>query len=297
MGLSHRAATRVLGVAVIFGPAVSAPAAEPPPPGWYSTADLSFVLSEGNTRTNTLGAKLNLDRLWERSTWKNTASFVRTAVGEPTRRAVGTSAADARIEDGPRVTKSEKIYADSNFERRVSDRFFWNTGATFDRDRFAGLESRILAKAGVGYLWVNREDARFATGLAATFAAQDDVVEDPETSASFVGLQFVADGERRFGGGRQHIFKSKLVLDENLQDTDDLRLTWDNSLAAAMTRTLALKVGFLVAFDNLPQLVEFPLYIPTAQGLALSDLVVPGRAEKVDITATVSLVINFTPGP
>jgi hypothetical protein len=295
MSQSLRAARNAALACALAAAAVPAPAAEVP--GWYSTADLSFVMSEGNTRTNTVGATADLTRNWLRTSWRNTASFVRTSVGEPTRRAVGTSAADATLENGPRVTKAEKIFADTNFLRRVTERFYWNVGGTFDRDRFAGLDSRVLGKAGVGYMWENRQDARFSTGVAATFTSQQDVVDDPETEDTFAGVQFNAEGERRFGDTSQHVYASTLVADQNLQDTDDLRLNWDNSLAVAMTRRLALKVGLVLAFDNLPQLVEFPLFVRTPQGLAETSLRIPGRAEKLDATATVSLVINFTPGP
>jgi putative salt-induced outer membrane protein YdiY len=254
-------------------------------------------MSEGNTRTNTLGVKADLTRNWLRTSWRNTASFVRTSVGEPTRRAIGTSAANAQLEHGPRITKAEKVFADSNFMRRVTERFYWNVGGTFDRDRFAGLNSRVLGKAGIGYIWENRDNARFSTGAAATFTSQDDVIDDPETENQFAGVQVTAEGERRFGDQNQHVFSSGLVADQNLQDTDDLRFNWDNSLAVAMTRRLALKVGLVLGYDNLPQLVEFPLFLQTAQGLTETQIRIPGRAEKLDTTATVSLVINLTPGP
>ncbi len=291
---SLRAARNAAFTAAVLA---AAPAQAAEVPGWYSTADLSFVLSEGNTRTNTLGVSGDLTRNWLRTSWTTTASFVRTSVGEPTRRAVGNSAADAALENGPRVTKAEKLFADTNFLRRVTERFYWNVGGTFDRDRFAGLDSRVLAKAGVGYMWENRQDARFSTGVAATYTSQQDTVDDPETEDTFAGVQLNADGERRFGDTDQHVYASTLVVDQNLQDTDDLRFNWDNSLAVAMTRRLALQVGVVLAFDNLPQLVEFPLFVRTPQGLAETSLRIPGRAEKLDTTATVSLVINLTPGP
>jgi putative salt-induced outer membrane protein YdiY len=294
MRQSSRASLAV-SLGTFFVLATSAGAAEVP--GWYSTADLSFVLSEGNSKTSTLGAKVDLRRNWLRTSWDTTGSFVYASAAEPTRRAIGTSVADAQLEAGPQVTKSEKFFVDSTFMRRVTERFYWDLGGTFDRDKFAGLNARLLGKAGVGYMWENRENARFKTGLAATFTSQDDVVDDPTTENEFFGLQLNADGERRFGDQYQHVYSSKLIADENLQDTDDLRINWDNSLAVAMSRRLALKVGVQLLFDNLPQLVEFPLFLQTPVGVVESNIRVPGSAEKLDVTATVSLVINFTPGP
>lgn len=292
---SLRAVRNAAFAAAVLAAAPAAPAAEVP--GWYSTADLSFVMSEGNTRTNSLGIKGDLRRTWLRTSWRTNASFVRTAVGEPTRRAVGTGAADAALEKGPRVTKAEKLFVDTDFMRRVTERFYWDIGGTLERDRFAGLNSRLLGKAGVGYLWENREDARFSTGVAATYTTQDEVIDDPETENSFAGVQFNADGERRFGDTDQNVYSSQLVVDQNLQDTDDLRANWAHSLAVAMTRRFALQLGVQLTFANQPRLVEFPLFVRTAQGLAESNLKIPGRAEKLDTTATVSLVINLTPGP
>jgi putative salt-induced outer membrane protein YdiY len=292
---SLRAAGTAAFAAAVLGAAATSPAADAP--GWYSIADLSFVLSEGNTRTNTLGVKGDLTRNWLRTSWRSNGSFVRTSVGEPTRRAVGTSATDAVLENGPRVTKAEKLFVNTDFLRRVTERFYWDVGGSLDRDRFAGLDSRLLGKAGVGYIWENREDARFSTGVAATFTRQDEVIDDPETEDSFPGVQFNADGERRFGDTNQHVYSSQLVVDENVQATEDLRFNWAHSLAVAMTRRLALKVGVQLAFDNQPQLVEFPLFVRTPQGLAETSGKIAGRAEKLDTTATVSLVINLTPGP
>jgi putative salt-induced outer membrane protein YdiY len=292
---SRRAARLAAFAAGVLGAAAASPAAEAP--GWYSTADLSFVLSEGNTRTNTLGLKGDLRHNWLRTSWRTNASFVRASVGEPTRRAIGNSAADAVLENGPRVTKAEKLFVDTDFMRRVTERFYWDVGGNLERDRFAGLNSRLLGKAGVGYIWENRENARFSTGVAATYTQQDEVIDDPETVDSFAGVQFNADGERRFGDTSQHVYSSQLVVDENLQATEDLRFNWANSLAVAMSRRLALKVGVQLTFDNQPQLVEFPLFVRTPQGLAETSGTVAGRAEKLDTTATVSLVINLTPGP
>jgi hypothetical protein len=195
------------------------------------------------------------------------------------------------------VTKAEKLFVDTDFMRRVTERFFWDIGGNLERDRFAGLNSRVLGKAGVGYIWENREDARFTTGVAATYTTQDEVIDDPETEDSFAGVQFNADAERRFGDTNQNIYSSHLVVDDNIQDTDDLRANWTNSLAVAMTRRFALKLGVQLTFDNQPQLVEFPLFVRTAQGLAESNIKIAGRAEKLDTIATVSLVINLTPGP
>ena len=138
---------------VLVAMAAPAIAADPPPPlGWYSTSGLSYVRAGGNSGASTLGARLELKRLWAKSTFTLGGSAVRADANDPPRHAVETSPGSFDIEAGPRVPKAAKYNAMTAFDRRVTDRFGWQTGAEFDRDRFAGLEGRSLAFAGVRYL-------------------------------------------------------------------------------------------------------------------------------------------------
>jgi hypothetical protein len=116
----------------------------------------------------------------------------------------------------------------------------------------------------------------FKTALLISFTHQSETIPDPATNDSFVGLRFTGDFASKFGPEARNTFKSLLALDENLQATDDFRLTWLNTLAVAMNSRLALQVGFLAAFDNLPALVEVPRYlsvsgdVPTDRGRGAS---------------------------
>lgn len=283
-------------------------------PGWYTSADLSAVVSNGNSDTFNVGATLNVRRMWLRTSWTTIASFTRNDVRDPQILGIinGTT---AQVEKGDYITKSEKIFGNTNFERRVTERFFWNIGATGERDVFAGLNSRFTGVAGVGMLWQSTNgDGFIRTGIAGTYTSQDEVVDDPDTENQFFGLRGTIDGEKRFGDQKQHVFASNLIVDENLQQTDDLRANWQNSLAAAISQKLQLKVGLTLAYDNAPALVDVPAVVRVANGffrdaeaadiarvIPTGDVrIVEGKlttpAEKLDLTFTVSFVINFGPG-
>jgi hypothetical protein len=283
-------------------------------PGWYSSTDLSAVVTNGNSDTINVGATVNIRRMWLRTSWTTTASFTRNDVRDPERFAV-ISGSSAVVEEGEFVARSEKIFGNTNFERRVTERFFWNIGATGERDKFAGLNSRLTGVAGVGMLWQSTTgDGFIKLGAAGTYTTQDEVVDDPETENQFAGVRGTIDGEKRFGDQKQHAFTSNLIVDQNLQDTDDLRANWQNSFAAAISQKLQLKVGLGLAFDNAPQLVDLPVAVLNPDGsvrdaeaadiarvvasgdlrIVENKLVVP--AKKLDMTFTVSLVINFGPG-
>lgn len=274
--------------------AAAVPARAATVPGWYSTTDLSFVMQSGNSSTLNFGFNTNLTRQWLRTAWRTNASFIRSDANEPNRRAVGTSLANAVLEDGPSVTKSEKIFANSDFERRLTERFFWNVAGTYERDKFAGLDSRLTGAVGVGYLWQKPDNSGlFRLGIAGTYSSQSEVVDDPDTEDSFAGVRMTADYEKHFGERLQNAFISNLIVDENVQDTDDLRFNWNNGLTVAMSQKMALKLGVQLTYDNQPQLVEFPLELPNG---AETNLKLTAPADKLDTTVTASVVINIKPG-
>jgi len=265
------------------------PAEPPPPPGWYSKSGLSFVMASGNSATSTFGAKVEVKRLGTRSTFALSGSAVRSESSDPSRRAVGTSA-DFRVESGPSVLKAAKYDASATFDRRLTERLAWEVGAGFERDRFSGLRGRTLGLAGLSYLLANRKEFTFKTAAGLTLTHQSEVVDDPATRDTFVGLRLGADAERKFGANSSYV--GALAFDQNLQDLEDARLRMANAVAVSMSQRLALQVGLLLAYDHQPSLAEVSLFDPA--GLS-TGLTVPARAAKLDTTFTVSLVVSFAP--
>lgn len=304
----------VSSAAIALSFALAGPASAATIPGWYSSTDLSAVIAHGNSDTINVGATVNLRRVWLRTSWTNTLSFSRNDVRDPQRFAIinGTT---ATVEKGDFIAKSEKLFANSNFERRVTERFFWNIGATGERDKFAGLNSRVTGVAGIGLLWQSATGNSFVkAGVGGTYTAQDEVIDDPDTENQFAGVRFTLDGEKRFGERNEHAFTSNLIVDENVQQTDDVRANWQTALAAAISQKMQLKVGVQLAFDNAPQLIDYPatvnlgngafrdaetadiLRVRPSGGVQIIDNKLVAPADKLDATFSVSLVINFGPG-
>jgi len=261
----------------------------PPPPGWYSTGGLSYVMAAGNSSASSLGFKAEAKRLWPRATFTFTLAGVRAEASDAARRAVG-GPDDFQIETGPRVLKAEKYNAAAAFDRRVTERFGWTVGAEYDRDRFSGLDSRTLGLAGVSYLFANRKEFTFKSGLAATITHQSEVVPDPSTKDTFAGLRLSADAERKLGANGTYV--GGLAVDENLQDTADLRVRFGNALAVSMDKRLAVQLGLLLLYDHQPSLVALPLFDPAGSPLGLT---VAARAATLDTTFTASVVVSFAP--
>jgi hypothetical protein len=73
-------------------------------------------------------------------------------------------------------------------------------------------------------------------------------------------------------------------------------ILWDNALTVSMNRRLAIQVGYLLNWRNLPSFEAVPLYTlrPPAGS---SNATVLNRLEKLDQTLQVSLVINWSSPP
>ncbi len=270
-------------------------------PGWYSSSDLTFALAKGNSETLNMGLNTQITRKWLRTSWNTTGNFVRTDVHEPTRRAVCTGTCGPSLTDvelGPTVTKSEKVFVNSAFERRVTERFFWKVAGGFERDKFAGLDSRSSGAAGVGYMWRDLDGSKtLQADVAATYTDQQEVVPDPTTEDSFAGVRFTVSGGYRFGDAKRSAYTSQLVVDENAQDTEDLRANWQNSLSVEMSKRFSLKLNVQFAYDNQPQLVELALFrLGTAGSLTEQQQKFNARAKKLDTSVSASIVVNFSPG-
>jgi hypothetical protein len=273
-------------------------AAQPKPVGWTTTANLSGVFTGGNSQASSFGLRARTERNWLRTQFFLDGGGIRQAAVDEVFYAVGTPS-DFTVTDLSKTsTKAENYFAATGFERRVTERFFWNLGGGFKRDLFSGVEELWSGSAGIGYFWTNRTSQDLKLGLAATYNRQKETVPDPATKDNYAGLRITADYGVKFGTTKQSSFTSKVVFDENLEVTEDFRSVWDNALTVAVNRRLALQLGGKWAYRNLPALREVDLFAiePGAGVGAIGKVFVP--YQKSDVWLTVSLVLNWGPaGP
>ena len=145
----------------------------------------------------------------------------------------------------------------SRLDRALSESAFIYGGADWDRNTFAGIQNRYGFVSGAGRSWFDTDSRKLKTDLGLTYTIQKDVVENPGTDDSFSGLRGSYDFFHKLTETTD--LASVLVVDENLNDTEDLRADWTNSLAVAMSERLALKTSLQILFDNQPALTSVPL--------------------------------------
>jgi putative salt-induced outer membrane protein YdiY len=102
-----------------------------PPPTFESSGEFSAVATGGNTSTRTLGLGAQLAHRWDGQRTEGRARFL-------------TSQADD-------VTNARVLTVEGRHGLTMTDRFQMFGEASYARDRFAGIDDRVTATAGVAY--------------------------------------------------------------------------------------------------------------------------------------------------
>lgn len=257
-------------------------------PGWYWDAELTLVLTAGNSSSSTVGAAAGVRRLWEATEFRLRAGGLRSESGTVSRTAVGTPADFEVVEDTDLELTAESYFVRTRVNRDVSERFFVYGGAGWERNTFAGFDARFSLVGGAGNTWIEREEMRLLTDYGLTYTIQEDVIDDPDTADSFAGLRVSAEFFRRLTGTTG--FLSELTLDENLNETEDLRADFTNSVHIEISEVLALRTSLQLLYDNLPSLttvaLEQPAGTPTGETVDVP-------LDELDTRLSIALVASF----
>jgi putative salt-induced outer membrane protein YdiY len=262
---------------------------KPDPPGLYANADLSYVLTSGNSSSSSLGFKGDLTQRWSRHSLGLAAGGIRTSSSPPEGRfAVGTPD-DYDVQLPESEPTAEAYYARGRYDYRFSERFFYTAGLGWERNRFSGVENRWVLDSGVGYVFLNDDRTSFRGAVGLTYTDESDVVQDGQDK-SFVGARVGWDFRRKLFSTTT--FTHTLIFDQNLEQGSDTRVDAQFGLHVAMNAKLGLKVNWRILFDNQPALAEVPLFAP---GGVPTGVTVLAPYKKTDQGLSVSLVFSVAP--
>jgi hypothetical protein len=270
--------------------------AEQKPVGWSASLNLSGVATTGNTETSSFAAQTAVNRNWLRTFFYVTGGGLRQDAVEVTKHLEGTSIDSAtEVEVRNRSTKAENYFAETGFERRMTERFLFHLGSGYERNLFNGVQRKVSARAGVGYVRTSAEQ-EFKFELLATYTDQKEQVPDPKSQDQFAGVRATVDYDVKFGRSKSNTFTTKLAIDQNLEVGEDLRTTWDNVLNVGLTDWLSLQLSTKTAYRNLPSRQKVDLIDP-ATGKVIDVKQDPPPSipyGKLDNQFQVSLVISWT---
>lgn len=217
----------VIFLAVLVSARLFAEEAAKPLPEWERAAELSLLLTSGNTKVTTVGLSAAATYRPAPWTFKGKTGFITSSNS-------GTKTA-------------ESFDADLRGERSFSESLSGFTALNYLKNTFAGFNNRYGAEAGVAY-------AIFADG---------DHSLGSELGFGVINENRTDSVSQTFGSARAGLaYKWKLsetaelanvfsFLD-NLSATSDWRLSNVTSVTAVLTDLLSLKVSFKVDHLNVP---------------------------------------------
>lgn len=242
---------------------------------WKNVADLSFVLTGGNSSVTTLSVSDKFTYKWARSE----ISFEGTALRTRTRdRQLSNSGGSIAVTETSRTT-AEEYAAEGRYRYRIRRGLFAFTSAGWDRNELAGIENRYTGALGLGYRIIDREETALSGNLGGDFTQENSVSGDER---SFVGAQAEIDFSRQLTSNA--VLDSNVQLLENLEDTEDLRVNLSTAVTTSVSRTFAIKLSYLLRFDNQPV-----RQLETSPGVPDAFFVF----DEIDTRFAASLVVNF----
>ena len=252
---------------------------------WKATAELSYVVTGGNTATSALSFGTSFTRKWTNDTLLIKSYVMKSNATTTTRTARGTETDFEVLEQSITRKVAENYLLAGQYDRRISKKLTGQAGAGWDRNRFAGIDDRLIATLGFGYAWIEKPRTQIKTSAGLTFTRRQYVGLDWE---SFAGLRFSVNADRKISESAS--LSSIFVFDENLNDSPDWRFDWANSLTASLSKSLALKVSLRTLYAHQPALQGMPLFDLIGDPTGLT---VFFPLKKIDTFLTTSIVVNF----
>jgi putative salt-induced outer membrane protein YdiY len=275
--------------AILFTFSMTASAEEPENQGllgpWKATAELSYVVTGGNTSTSAFSLGTSFTRKWTNDTLLFKTYILNSNSTTTTRTAQGTETDFVILEDKVGRLVAENYMLAGQYDHRVSKKLLAQAGLSWDRNRFAGVASRVMFTTGFGYAWADTKRTQVKTDAGLTYTFRKYVGQG---SASFAGLRFNLLAVQKILENSS--LSAQFIFDDNLKKMVDWRFDWANSVSASISKSLALKVSLRMIYTNLPAQQSLPLFDLDGLPTGLSVLV---PLKKFDTFLTTSIVINF----
>lgn len=261
--------------------------------GWFNETDLSLVVTDGNSSTETFGLKNRLRRNWARARYTFRIDAVRSnTADDPIAIIRDLELPEYDIRTFEKTLDVENYFVENRYDRSITERFFWNAGLTWDRNKDAGIVSRWIAFAGVGNIWWDREDLRFNTSYGLSYTDREEEDFDPDKDNTFPGFRLNWEYENQWG--KVTTFENDWTYNYNFSNSTDWNSDMTTSIRVDINSLLALRVSLRWLYNNLPALQDLDVFYEDDNGNLIGlPVAVQEPKEKLDTLFSTSLVIKL----
>lgn len=256
-GPAWLAGTAALLLAAFAGIPMTAHAQAEEGVSYRNTSEVSFLVNGGNAVQSSLGLRNAFRRTSPTGELRLDMTTLRTDATRIERTAVGT-ATDFRVEEERESERTaERWSASGRYDRNLNRILFSYGSAGWERNVFAGFNSRTILSGGAGARFGQEDVWEFKVGAGLTYTFQDDVAPDPDGRDRFAGLRSTVDYQQQLAASTT--IEVAWVVDANAQEWKELRGDLSQSIATSLSDRLALKTTYQLLLDNDPPLQRVPL--------------------------------------
>lgn len=199
---------------------------------WENETELSYAATAGNSSTNAFAVASELTGSGGANELTVQIGGIRASSDITTRTATGTPANFSVTEATRSDLSAASYFAKARYDREFDGAFAFG-GAGWERNTFSGFRSRLSVVLGIGRTWVDSESGHFKTDVGGTYTIQKDVDPAPGADDAFAGARLSIDASRSLTSTTD--FTSKLVADQSVEQGEDLRADWTNSVAVTIS--------------------------------------------------------------
>lgn len=247
--------------------AQEAPGQEKEGKSWSNETELSLVVTEGNSNTTTLGFKNLLQRKWTDAQFQLKLEALRSATSDDWFEQVDPGITWLPGEEPPAATSTlvkpaskpdaENYFFEGRYDRQIRKGLNWHAGASWDRNKDAGILNRYIAFGGVGNLWWDREDLRFQTSYGLSWTDREEETVDPLKDETFTGARLSWTYLNMWG--KTTTYTNDWTINVSLKNTQDWSSEMTNAISVSINKWLSLRVSLRWLYNNVPALQDVDL--------------------------------------
>jgi putative salt-induced outer membrane protein len=259
---------------------------------WANVTTLSYVATAGNAEGQTVGFGNDFLYKCDQSAFSLKARAIRVNTTVVMRSATGSSLEEYALGENRTSTTTAEAYGlNGRFDHRLKDkdRWYWYGGAGWERNRPAGLDNKFTSVAGFGRIWADSDRTKLRTDAGFGYTHEQPLVPPTSSRSSYGTVNFTSQIKQKIGVSS--LYTVDLALTDNLSDRQDYLGVLRQGFTVSINKTIALKIGYDLAYKNHPNLIPVDLFTNALPPVNLGKISVP--AKKTDTAFTTSLVITF----
>ena len=194
---------------------------------WSWDTEIGYVQTAGNSSSTSANVKSLYKRKWEK--------FLLTLKG------THISSSHENRASAESYSFSEK--GDIPFSRR----FYTYELVGWEKDRFAGIDSRYNMQLGIGYKFIETEKHLLSSELGGDYTIEECLSGNNDEFGSLRGYLKYAYALSDTAECTQ---EGEILY--NLEDPDDRRTSSMTALSASLSTNLSLKISYTIKYDNVP---------------------------------------------